>query len=232
MRCLEVCWGAELAFRSQANLTKDLDRMFTKTRRMPAQPVWSGSEADRLSNGVIGPLGRMLADRYQIDSPDMEIITDLFDRQHRHAGNVSLVAKSDPIGCRALRRLFPNHRIERFDRSVALAGIGIAHFPVGPTDGVEEGKPVLRGVRKNARKAIGGPERSAFMRLQSRPAGRTPRRGVDCAAQSLNEIEVDGDLKHRHFDRLPTAAARTLQQATQNRVDDRLGDELVANDCR
>src|SRR4051812_19054173 len=63
-----------LTFRSQANLSKDLGRMLTKARRMPAEPEWRGSEADRLSDGVIGTFGRMLADRHQIDRPDMEVI--------------------------------------------------------------------------------------------------------------------------------------------------------------
>src|SRR5258706_5256214 len=106
--------SVESAFRGETHLAQNFGCMLAKARRVPAEPEWRGSEADRLSDGVIGTLGRMLADRHQINRTDMGILSDLFDPQDGHAGNVNRVAKGDPIGSRALRRLFPDHRVERF----------------------------------------------------------------------------------------------------------------------
>ena len=60
--------------------------MLAEARRVPAQPEWRGSKADRLSDGVIATLGRMLADRHEINRTDMGILSDLFDLQNGHAG--------------------------------------------------------------------------------------------------------------------------------------------------
>ena len=208
--------------------------MLAKPRRMATDPERRRTERHRRTDCLVRPFRRMLGVAEHPDRLHMHILRQLLQAEHRHTGNVGLIAKRNPFGSRMLWRLRLDQLVKRFKMCDPLrqrieTRIG---FEFRAADKSEEIAPVAIRIRQNTHISVACAKRFAPRADDADVTGRTKRRLERETEQMLDIGEFRRGLEHRHLDRLSAAAALTLKQRGHDRIGNRLARQFIAQHGR